>query len=217
MKRSLLALFLVAGLVSASFAQMQKDSWMLDGQFGLSLGKANTSFVIPDWTEYDFLSWQNTFSVKPAIGYFVQDNLAFGVSPVFGVGWNNSQQSQTNPANSNSFIYGLGIFLRKYIPAGEKLSFYGELRTEGIWTNTGQRESSGRTVYLRSKSFQGSANLGVQYLVSKNLGILLQTPVLEYAATKTADGDGTPNQVNKKSSLEMNLLSSFQIGASLFF
>lgn len=188
---------------------------MLEGQVGLSLGKKN--MIENPWDAY-FEAWrQNTLTFRPGIGYFVQDGLAFGLTPIFGINWNNPEKEARDPIVSNSFDYGLGLFSRKYIPAGEKISFFGELRAEVAWSNFGTVELSERTISGTSNRFTGYANIGMQYMVSKKLGILMQSPLFTYTSTKSSDGDNHSDYTVKKSNLDARLFSSFYLGATFFF
>ena len=217
MKRSILALLLLFALAISSKAQMQKGSWMLDGQVGLTFSDEDNESINSSWGTYINSNHGNQFSLTPGLGYFFRDNLVLGVSPVFTVGWSKGQSGQNDPIKSNSFGYGIGLFSRKYIPMGEKVSFFGDLRIEGVWGNSGWRETGDddRTVLSRSRGFQGTAGVGIQYLIADFLGLHLQSPLVSFHKRKVTLEDFDGNYSHK--SLSARLFTSFQIGATVFF
>lgn len=215
MRRSFFTLALVLVLAVSGHAQMQKGAWMLDGQVGISFSSQdNESFHSG---AYSNSSRSKQLILSPGLGYFVSDHWALGLSPSFAVGWGKGESGGNSPVKGNSFDYGIGLFSRKYIPAGEKLFFFGDLRFGGFWGDSGWKENgaSDRTVLSKSNGIEASASLGLQYMVTEQLGIHLQSTLIDYWK-RTVNGvafDGS----DKNEHLNARLFSSFQIGASFFF
>jgi len=216
MKKQLLALVFCLSFWSAAHAQLQKGSWMADGQVGLSSNNQNNESTNASW-RYATSDHRNQFTLSPGIGYFIQDNLALGLSPVFTHGWSKGQSGQNDPTRGNSFGYGIGVFSRKYIPTGEKVSFFGDLQIAHVWGNSGWLETgaSDRTVLTRSRSFEGSASIGIQYLIADFLGLHLQSALVSFQERKVT-GEAFEGNYSY-TTLSGGLFSSFQIGASVFF
>lgn len=133
MKRSLLAIVLLMGLSLTTHAQMQKGSWMADGQVGGYATDEKSEHKDPSWDDYNLSSKTTSFYLVPGVGYFIQDNLALGISGRFQVVTASAQNGENEELRGNQLSYGMGLFSRKYFPAGERLSFYGDLRAGGLW------------------------------------------------------------------------------------
>ncbi|MCU0400391.1 MAG: hypothetical protein MUE75_05160 [Algoriphagus sp.] len=217
MKRSIFTpLFLLAIVLSAQ-AQMQKGSWMVDGQVGISMDRQDNQIFDPTVGNYSNSYRQNGFSLSPGLGYFIQDHWALGLSPSFGMGWGEGELTGNSPVNFNSFEYGIGLFSRKYIPTGDKLSFFGDIRIGGFWGNLEENEegSSNRIAHAKSSGLEAGASLGLQYLLRDWFGLHLQSALIDYRLNKET---GTaPEASATTTSLNTRLFSSFQIGATLFF
>lgn len=103
-------------------AQMQKGFWMLEGSAGLERSRMTN---LADDEKFDPTTG---YSFHPKVGYFVANNYALGVSGLFGNSWFRNKDYDQNLPNefkkSNEFTYGGGLFLRKYMPINEDLSFF---------------------------------------------------------------------------------------------
>ena len=217
MKRWFLVLFFLLAIVISGQAQMERDSWMLDGQVGFSMNRQDNKTLDAGIGTYSNSYRSKEFSLSPGLGYFVQDHWAIGLSPSFGLGWGKEENSGNSPVNFNSFEYGLGVFSRKYFPAGDKLSFFGDFRIGGFWGDLARIEegSSDRTVLSESSGLEAGASLGLQYLVSDLLGIHFQSSVIDYR--RSTESGVAFGGTSTTTSWNTQLFSSFQIGATLFF
>ncbi|MCU0401768.1 MAG: hypothetical protein MUE75_12320 [Algoriphagus sp.] len=217
MKRFILASLFLLAIGFGAQAQMQKGSWMVDGQVGVSMDRQDNQIFDPTLGNYANFYRQSEFSLSPGLGYFIQDHWALGLSPSLGMGWGERELTGNSPVNFNSFEYGLGLFSRKYIPMGDKLAFFGEIRIGGFLGNLEEHEedSSNRVVQAKISGLEAGASLGLQYLLKDWLGLHLQSALVDYRLNKVK---GTvPEASATTTSLNTQLFSSFQIGATLFF
>lgn len=218
MMRPLLTLFLFLVLVVTSQAQMKKGSWMLDGQFGTSRNKYEINEKpVSGGTQFTSHRGAN-FYLQPGIGYFIKENWALGLSGNFQfVSGKSLNDDGSEAAKGDYRVYGLGLFTRRYIPVGDKLSFFGDLRIGGYLGNSGSIDSntSERSVFSKRKGINGTAGVGLQYLVANFLGVHLQSSLLNFQSYKETplhyDGE------SKSSEFNSGLFSSFQVGATFFF
>lgn len=190
MKR-LLILMLIIGFWSAeSNAQMQQGSWMLEGSAGLDRSRITNLDIDEKFNP------TTGFSLHPKVGYFVADNFALGVSGLFGNSWFRNKDYDQNIPNqfkkSNVLTYGGGLFLRKYMPINEDLSFFAEAGSEIFWVKPRvvYNEPTGVESGLSRRTLSAQAVLGLQYLISPKVGVHLQTNLLQYQNAKTLEEFG---------------------------
>ncbi|WP_111669156.1 outer membrane beta-barrel protein [Algoriphagus litoralis] len=183
--KKLLILILAVGFWSAeSKAQMQKGSWMLEGSAGLERSRS----YFPDTDEKS--NPVSGFTLHPKAGYFVADNLAIGLSGILGSSWSRNKDYDPNiPYNykkGNTLNYGGGLFLRKYFPINETLSFFGGIESEIFWVRqkTISNEPSGKMIEVQQRAISANGTLGLQYLISPKLGVHMQTNLIQYEKTK---------------------------------
>ncbi len=190
MKR-LALVFLVLSLWSVEAkAQMQQGSWLLEGSAGLERTRMTNLDTDEKYTP------TTGYSLNPKAGFFVADNLAIGVSGIFGNSWSrNRDYDQNIPSQlkkSNSITYGAGLFVRKFMPVNENLSFFAEAGSEIFWVNPRvvYNEPAGVESGLSRRTLSAQAVLGLQYLISPKVGVHLQTNLLQYQKAKTLEEFG---------------------------
>lgn len=183
--KKLLTLLLIIGFWSAeSNAQMQKGSWMLEGSAGLERSRS----YFPNTGEKS--NPVSGLALHPKAGYFVDDNLAIGVSGLLGNTWNkNKDYDQNIPyqfKKSTQLIYGGGFFIRKYLPINESLSFFSEIGSEISWVKNRIvfNEPAGEEASQYRKMVSAQGILGLQYLISPKLGVNMQTNLIQYERTQ---------------------------------
>nr|WP_232825638.1 hypothetical protein [Algoriphagus litoralis] len=163
---------------------MQKGSWMLEGSAGLERSRS----YFPDTDEKS--NPVSGFTLHPKAGYFVADNLAIGLSGILGSSWSRNKDYDPNiPYNykkGNTLNYGGGLFLRKYFPINETLSFFGGIESEIFWVRqkTISNEPSGKMIEVQQRAISANGTLGLQYLISPKLGVHMQTNLIQYEKTK---------------------------------
>jgi len=158
-QRILLSLLFVCSLVVSTRAQINKDAIWLGGQvsFNQSSEKTLGSSITNKTTG---------FSINPAIGKAVKDNLVVG----FSIGYQHNKNKTGSTTNSNFNSYGGGVFIRKYIPVITNLYIFGDARLnvsrgiEKVYPVNGYGKNKYWTIAL-------SATPGLAYAVSKNIQI----------------------------------------------
>ncbi|MFL0682427.1 MAG: hypothetical protein ACJLTB_04200 [Algoriphagus aquaeductus] len=185
MRKLLLIVILICGIKAESIAQLQKDSWMLEG--GIQFGKEHLNSPDPDFNYVP----EKSFSVGPKVGYFIADGLAFGLSANWGSEWT----PNTGPGNallpdfykSSKYSYGGGVFVRKYVEIKDELSFYGELGTELTLTRIRVKEGNPPTVNSSpaGKNLEIYGRLGLQYLISPKIGVHLSSKLMHYQSDRS--------------------------------
>lgn len=183
--RKFLLLILAIGFWSAeSNAQMKKGSWMLEGSVGLDRSRD----YFPQTDEKS--NPVSGFTLNPKAAYFVSDNFAVGLSGILASSWSRNKDYDPNiPYNykkSNTLNYGGGLFLRKYFPINEDLSFFGEIGSEVFWVRQKSisNEPSGKMIEVQQRTISANCTLGLQYLISPKLGVHMQTNLIQYEKTK---------------------------------
>lgn len=179
--KKLLLLILAIGFWSAeSKAQLQKGSWMLEGSVGL---ERNRSYF-PETDEKS--NPVSGFTLHPIAGYFVLDNLAIGLSGLLGSTWNRNKNYDPDiPSDykkGNTLNYGGGLFLRKYFPINESLSFFAEIGSEIFWDRQKSvfNEPTGKSTEIQRSTVSANGSLGIQYLISPKVGVHMQTNLVRY-------------------------------------
>src|SRR5690606_8246589 len=138
MKKILLTLSAIATLGFAANAQTEKGQFILGGQ--VSYDGASTK---------DSDDKSNAFSIMPAVGYFVGDNIAVGTA--IGYGWS---ETETEALKSTQSAFQLAPFGRMYTGNYGPVKFFGQLSVPMAW---GPVESNAATeASVLSTDRQGS-------------------------------------------------------------
>lgn len=158
-QRFLLSLLFVCSLVLTSQAQINKDAIWLGGQAGFSQ-TSEKSFGSSTANK------TTAFSLSPAIGKVVKDNLVVGISGSY----QHSKSKSGSTTNSKYNSYGAGVFIRKYIPVITNLYIFGDARVYG---NRGIEKSYSSSGDLKNKYWDIgiSATPGISYAVTKSIQI----------------------------------------------
>jgi hypothetical protein len=112
MKKILLSTIISATISFVANAQISKGSVLLGG--GLNISKIKSENSTPPSPETN----QTNFSINPAIGIAIKENLVFGVLLSYG----NSENTYGSPSQvqENDYSsYGGGVFLRRYLVLGK--------------------------------------------------------------------------------------------------
>lgn len=158
-QRILLSLFFVCSLVASTRAQINKDAIWLGGQASFnqssekSLGSSTTNKT-------------TGFSINPAIGKAIKENLVVGIS----AGYSHSKNKTGSATNSTFNSYGAGVFIRKYIPVISNLYLFGDAR---LFVNRGIEKGYPAAGLIKNKywNIAISATPGIAYAVTKNIQI----------------------------------------------
>lgn len=191
MKRLVFFTVLIGLFAQETFGQMQKSTWILEGNVGLSRIRT----IFPGMNEK--LNPQSSYTLHPKAGIFLKDNLAIGVSGLFGNSWTKNKDADRDspfvPTNMRTTRIGGGVFLRKYKEINEQLSFFGEIGTDISWEKQVVKyvDSRQNTERDNGQTFQAQGTLGLQYLISPKVGVHMQTNLFQYRNTQILPGFGT--------------------------
>jgi outer membrane autotransporter protein len=187
MKKALSMICLVVLSIPA-FSQISKGTSTIGGSFSLS----RTKTEYPNNSEYT----SNSFSLQPSYGYFFLDNFCVGAVLNFS-----NSNSTSNPNNtsvdskSTSRSFGLGPFVRYYIPISDKFYAFGQLSYVRNWdkyedwnTNLPNNKSINKFV-----SYDLGLAAGISYFLNPHVALDL---ALGYTHTKDSDRD--PSAENYK-------------------
>ncbi len=210
--RKLFILLLIIGLVSVeAIAQMQQGTWMVEGSAGLTRSR----IIFPDIEEKS--SPSSGYTLHPKAGFFLSDNLAVGISGLFGSSWSKNKDYDSNiPGDfkrGTMLSYGGGVFLRKYAQISESLSFFAEVGSEFSWRKQKDyyNEPIGKRADLRRRTFSAQTILGLQYLISPKLGVHLQTNLIQYQNAQLP-----PDSGNSRSEFRAGFLIDPRFGLTIF-
>jgi hypothetical protein len=158
-QKFLLSLLFVCSLVVSTQAQINKGAIWLGGQASYnqssekSLGSSTTNKT-------------TGFSINPAIGKAVKENLVVGIS----AGYWHSKNKTGSTTNSTSNSYGGGVFIRKYIPVITNLYLFGDAR---VHVSRGIEKGNSTSGNSKNKywNIAISATPGIAYAVTQNIQI----------------------------------------------
>jgi hypothetical protein len=158
-QRILLSLLFVCSLVVSTRAQINKDAIWLGGQ--VSFSQTNDKSLGSSTTNKT-----TGYSINPAMGKAVKDNLVVGIS----ASYQHSKNKSGSTTNSNYNSYGGGVFIRKYVPVISQLYLFGDAR---LFVNRGIEKGYPGSGYTKNKywDISISASPGIAYAVSKSIQI----------------------------------------------
>ena len=222
----IIAALLFSGL---AFAQTSKGSFMVGGDLGFYLmDKGETKTTIGTISTTQKNSAISGFYVRPAIGYFVSDDLAVGVALGIGndglyrVESTNGEESETVKMST----FGAGVFARKYFNATEKLRFFGGASFQFSTSNYTERRAlstptgfeDGNANKMNSLMFGISP--GLTYFPSAKWGIDFSFNNLLFFGTNnsTTEFKGTTDKIeNKGTDFGINLGITPWLGLNYYF
>jgi hypothetical protein len=202
MERFTITTIAILLFASITKAQITKGSLYLGGSIGFSSNKLE-----PNNSSIEGKS--KSFSINPAVGIAVKNNLLAGVNLNYGHGSTKGFQSNQDYKSTS---YGAGVFLRKYWSVFNRLYFFGQSDLGYSHSNYKYLPTAGYSYDYTTKHRVVSANLfpGISINVLKSF--YLETVFndllnIAYSNTKT---NGTYNGVSSSSKQ-----TSFSIGSNL--
>jgi hypothetical protein len=199
---------------------MEKGSWLLRGKFGLNVDRNKTDIKssLPNYpSQPDIIESVPSIMFSPGIGYFIAENLVLGLEGTYGRsrGKYSNSFSKTSRLITNNF--GIGLFVRKYVPLNDKISFYMEVNGGKNWEKPfGKNEAGEKFSPGKFRSMRVNGILGFQYLITKKLRFDFYSNLIQYSSDKNMDLFGN-KIVSEGHQLSLNLNSSFRIGLNVFF
>jgi len=158
-QKIVLSLVFVCAFMITTQAQVSKGAVWVGGSIGYNESKTKIDTPITK---------VSNVTINPGIGIVVKDNLVVGISLLY-------RQTKTNNYNSHGDekddTYGIGLFVRRYIPVISRLYVFGEA---GVNYNSFKSHST-QTYYpntitkTTSKGWLGGVNVtpGISFAVTK--------------------------------------------------
>jgi hypothetical protein len=157
-QKFLLSLLFVCSLVITTQAQINKGATWLGGQVGYSQSSDKNGAVTN--------SKQTSFTISPAVGTAIKDNLIVGITANYL-----HYKSESYPGyKKKDNIYGGGVFIRKYIPVVNRLYIFGDARA---YFNSVKSEDNpgGNNTKTKGVDVGLAVTPGVSYAVTKSIQI----------------------------------------------
>jgi len=164
MKKLLLSVVAVAGLVYGANAQTEKGKVILGGNVGFNSTKVEGA------AKSDV-----SFSVVPSVGYFVDNNFAIGT----GVGYNYNKQVSENTLNQAFVVAPFG---RYYVGLSDQFKFFGQLSVPMAFGNNKIVNDNGDTGAKVASTTSIGVNIapGFAFFPTKRIGIEVSVNGLGY-------------------------------------
>ena len=181
MKKLLLSLVAVAGLVYGANAQTEKGKVILGGNVGFNSSKVEGA------AKSDI-----SFSVVPSVGYFVANNFAIGT----GVGYTYDKSVSTLRQNE---AFKVAPFGRYYVNLTDQFKFYGQLSVPMAFGNNKVVNANGDTGAKVATTTNIGVNVapGFAFFPNKRIGIEVSVNGLGWDHyTAKAEGTGIKGTVN---------------------
>src|SRR5690606_10321540 len=112
MKKLILSMALLGGVIFSSQAQTEKGKLMIGGNVSYSTAKSDAEGA----------KSSHEFSIVPNVGYFVSDNIAVGT----GIGYQSSKSDVASPVGKIE-AFAISPVGRYYVPVAEKFKFFGQV------------------------------------------------------------------------------------------
>ncbi|MGM9479030.1 outer membrane beta-barrel protein [Pedobacter sp. GSP4] len=192
MKKLLLSLVAVAGLVYGAQAQTEKGKFILGGNVGFNSTKVEGAAK----SDIDF-------SVVPSVGYFVSNNFAIGT----GVGYTYSKTvSGATPNQIGAFQ--VSPFGRYYVGLSEQFKFFGQLSVPMAFGTVKAVDANGDTGAKLGTTTSIGVNVapGFAFFPTKRIGIEVSVNGLGYAN----------NQIKAEATGAKTTSNSFGLEANTF-
>lgn len=208
-KISTLVIILLVSIISRA-QQIPKGTILLGGTVGFNRSTQER-------TNLDEVR-STAISLAPSIGKFYRDNR------VAGINLNYSRSTTTDNSSKGNF-YGIGFFLRQYLPIGKSFYVFAE---ENINGQTGKYSQKYTTTTVEGKQTDVSLNVypGVAYAISGKFQFelaLTNLLSLSYSGNKRTENNNGTITKNDSKGFSLNAgnntsnLGYLSIGAKWFF
>lgn len=214
-------------LMQTGYSQTEKGKMFIGGQVGLT---GNTMSIMDSLSLGDHNKAE--FTISPNIGYFIKDNFAIGGTVTFGTNnitdsnetfYSTSKFKYTN--NTNSIIYGIGGFARKYINITDKFKFYVNYGINYQYETQKSTYSSNNPDYtnlaiqkIEVSSISFAVTPGLVYFITPKIGIQTTFGNLNYSFSSYKNTSLNYENYNNSTNYGLNLnFSSLSIGLNYYF
>jgi len=187
-QRIVLSLVFVCAFMVTTRAQISKGAVWVGGNIGYNESKQEPSSTITPIKS-------NTFTINPAIGTVVKDNLVVGINLLYS----HIKSENDGSLESKTNAYGGGVFVRKYFPVISRLYIFGDANVG--FTSTKEDRTQSSTIKITTKGWTGAVGItpGIAFAVSKKFQLetsLSNLLGVAYISNKTT---GPNNSYNGKS------------------
>lgn len=152
-------LFLMLLTFCSVHAQIKKGATLLGGQLGFS----STTIDYPSTPGPS--TKNSSFSVSPAFGKAVQENLVIGADVNFEYVKFDNQNIDVHKTT----VYGLGVFIRQYKELGKGFYLFGQARIGGNYMRFDQSAPQIPSTVQKSYNVQLSFYPGIAYSATRKL------------------------------------------------
>ena len=187
-------------------AQIKKGATLLGGQLGFSSTTTDYSSTPGPSTK------NSSFSISPAFGKAVQENLVIGADIDFEYNKFNNQ----NIDEHKSTVYGIGVFVRQYKELGKSFYLFGQARLGGNYVRFEQAAPQVPSSIQKNYNVQLSFYPGVAYSATRKLQLeagLNNMVAIQYAHSSSLTTKS--NQFSLNTSLN-SAMAGFTIGFRVF-
>jgi opacity protein-like surface antigen len=157
--KQLLASVIICAVSFTTKAQIGKGSVWLGGAIGYNSTKNNNN-TSPDRKN-------QTFTATPGIGIAIKENTVAGVDLTFGHSKQENDESTGVPERKTN-TYGIGVFVRRYVPVISRLYIFGQGRAGYSFTKSTDIIGSGERK-TESWSTGLTFNPGVSFAVNNKI------------------------------------------------
>ena len=199
MKKTLVIL----ALTIFSFANAQKGTYLVSGDFGFNSQKVNSAGNHMD---------QTSFSITPKIGYQFTENWTVGAQTSVSF-----SKNETDAGDGKYNSYSIGAFVRYSKPLSEMFEIYADLGS-GYSFGDGRYANTNNTTVNTSKSngFGVTITPALLLKIKNGFGLNFGFGGLGYYSNKSTYEDN-PNASQKTKNFEFNFGQSFTAGISKNF
>lgn len=143
----------------------------------------------------------NTFTIAPSVGYFVNSNMAIGARVGF-TSSNDKNTVATVETSDKDNTFAVGAFGRYYWMPASRFSVFGELAAN--YANTKNTLKAGNvSTESKADGFNFAFAPGINYFLSPNFAVEATWGVLNYSSVKP-DVDGATATDNFSVGLDLN-------------
>ena len=187
-------------------AQIKKGATLLGGQLGFSSTTTDYSSTPGPSTK------NSSFSISPAFGKAVQENLVIGADIDFEYNKFNNQ----NIDEHKSTVYGIGVFVRQYKELGKGFYLFGQARLGGNYVRFEQATPQVPSSIQKNYNVQLSFYPGVAYSATRKLQLeagLNNMVAIQYAHSSSLTAKSIQFSLNTSLNSAM---AGFTIGFRVF-
>lgn len=203
--------FALVGLTAS--AQWESGSMLATGNLGFSSGGSEVETGNNTTGQYN----ESNFYINLKGGYFVEDNIAAGLSLGYS---NNVYDNELTTNVSTTSIFSIGAFGRYYKPVANNFSLFGELAVDfGTGGNTVENTTLNTTSEQDISQFGVGLGLGTAYSISESLFLEVNYGLLGYNSSTYTNNPGETNEsTTSYDSFGLNLdLTSLTFGVGFLF